>query len=360
MFLKVAPTGARYPLRPNRDRSGVLSWRDRAIIGDMDTEESRDSRQLSFFPEEAAASHPSTQTPAPSLPSTASLSRAMGAFEKYMQDRGFTENTQQAFRQDMAILSDYLGAGKSIDSISTATLNAFLRWMRGPRGVQCSPKTLERRITTLKVFFGWLTEEGILPRDAAAPLIHGEATPELPYVLSDAEIEAVLRVTQAQRQGSDEKKPDARPHLLVTLLLATGIKKGECVSIHLNHIDLSDTAHPALWIRYKNARQRHKERRIALPAGWSATLREYMEQYPSRQYLFPWSARNLEYVLTDIAQEAQVPDLSFTTLRWTCSVRDHLEGMDAETLRQKLGLSKISWYEVETKLATLAQLVRKA
>jgi integrase/recombinase XerD len=221
--------------------------------------------------------------------------------------------------------------------------------------VPCSPKTLERRITTLKVFFGWLAEEEVLPRDVAAPLIHHAVSAPLPTVLTDAQLEALMAVTKSLRHGKEDRKPDVRPHLLFTLILHTGIKKGECVNIDLNHIDLTRSERPALWVRYKQANRRHKERRIVLPTWWPGVLQAYLDQYQPKQSLFPWSARNLEYVLTAIAKQAEVPRLTFEMLRWTCAVRDFAEGMEPNDLRHKLGLSEISWYEVEVKLALLAQ-----
>jgi site-specific recombinase XerD len=297
--------------------------------------------------------------PAPSskyrLTPQASLEEAIGAFEKYMQERGFTENTQQAFRLDIQLLGEYLGPATAIGEIGTATLNAFLRWMDNGRGVPCSPKTLERRITTLKVFFGWLVEEGSLPRDIAAPLIHHAVSAPLPETLSDDELTALLRVTQQLRQGAEDNEPDARPHLLLTLILNTGIKKGECINIHLNHLDLVNADQPALWVRYRNTRRRHKERRIPLPGFWRRVLDEYLAQYPTRDLLFPWTARNLEYVLTGVADTAGVARVTFESLRWTCALRDYLEGMEPDALRRKLGLSEISWYEVHSRLELLSR-----
>ncbi len=318
-----------------------------------DDKQATPAEQLPLF---AAESAPSPK-PAPKLELNArsALNVALGAFERYMGQRGFTANTQQAFRLDMQLLADYLGPGTTLGAIGPANLNAFLTWMTEQRGVECSPKTLERRITTLKVFFGWLVEEGVLPRDPAAPLIHRAVSAPLPELLDDVQLEALLTATQRLRQGSAEQKADPRPHLLVTLLLHTGIKKGECVKIALNHIDLTDPTRPALWIRYTKPSSRHKERRIALPAWWVTVYREYMDAYKPRQYLFPWTARNLEYVLTGVAEQADLPRLSFEMLRWTCAARDYVEGMDRDLLRLKLGLSEISWYEVEPKLALLAQ-----
>ncbi len=293
--------------------------------------------------------------PQPVLLPEDSLKVALGAFATYMAERGFTENTRQAFRLDMELLIDYLGPGISLEQIATANLNAFLTWMQETRDVPCSPKTLERRITTLKVFFGWLVEEDVLGRDPAAPLIHQAVTSPLPDILNDAEIQAVLAATQSMRRGDADSDPDPRPHLLVTLILHTGIKKGECVRIALNHIDLTDRTRPALWVRYNKPSRRHKERRIYLPTWWPTVLAEYQQIYEPKQFLFPWTARNLEYVLDKVVEKAGVSRLTFEMLRWTCAVRDHREGMEPEVLRRKLGLSEVSWYEVESKLALLAQ-----
>jgi len=296
--------------------------------------------------------------PAPEvkLPADASLDHAIGAFERHMQDRGFTANTQQAFRLDLQLLSEYLGPIATINEIGTATLNAFLKWMETGRGVPCSPKTLERRITTLKVFFGWIAEEGFLPGDAAAPLIHRAVSAPLPDTLTADEIEALMQATQQLRQGTEKSDPDARPQLLLVLILNTGIKKSECIAIHMNHLDLANPDQPAVWIRYKNIRRRHKERRIPLPVTWPTILDEYLDRYPTRQLLFPWTARNLEYVLTGVAEMADVPRVTFEILRWTCAVQDYIGGMDHDALRRKLGLSKISWYEVENRLELLSRL----
>jgi len=220
------------------------------------------------------------------------------------------------------------------------------------RGVPCNLKSLARRVTALKVFFGWLAETEVLSSDPAAPVVHRPVTTPLAEVLSDAEVERVLGVTQALRHA---EKPDARPHLLMTLLLHTGIKKSECMNIVMNHFDFSDPAQPVLWIRYANPRRRHKERKLRLPAWWPAVLAEYRAQYQPQEALFPCTARNLEYVLTGVAQQAGLPGgLSFEMLRWTCAVRDYRAGMEADKLRQKLGISKVTWREVGVKVTQLA------
>jgi integrase/recombinase XerD len=286
------------------------------------------------------------------LGANSSLRSAMGAFEVYMAQQGFAENTIRAFLSDINILIQFLGVGTSIGAVSTSDLNQFVHWLVHDRGVPCNPKSLARRVTTLKVFFGWLVETGILADDPAAPVIHRPVMTPLPTILSDVEVERVLGVAQAMRHA---EKPDARPYLLVGLLLNTGIKKGECMNIVMNHLALSDPAQPILWIRYANPRRRHKERKLRLPIWWPAVLAEYRNQYKPQEALFPCTARNLEYVLARLAEQADLPSgMSFEMLRWTCAVRDYTAGMEPDKLRQKLGVSKITWREMKVKVARLA------
>jgi integrase/recombinase XerD len=88
---------------------------------------------------------------------------------------------------------------------------------------------------------------------------------------------------------------------------------------------------------------------------WPAVLAEYRTQYELNETLFPCTARNLEYVLADVAERAEIGHgLSFEMLRWTCAVQDYQAGMKPDRLRQKLGISKITWREVSAKIAKLA------
>lgn len=289
---------------------------------------------------------------APGLSAKSSLRAALGAFEVHMQGQDFSENTIKAFLSDLNILAQFVGVGTAVGAISTRDLNRFTGWLVHGRGVPCNQKSLARRVTALKVFFGWLAETEALSNDPAAPVIHKPVMTPLADILSAIEVERVLGATQAMRHG---EKPDARPHLLVTLLLNTGIKKGESMGIVMNHLDFSDPAHPVLWIRYANPRRRHKERKLQLPAWWPAVLAEYRAQYQPQEALFSCTARNLEYVLKRVANQAELARaLSFEMLRWTCAVRDHEAGMEPGKLRQKLGISKITWREMGVKVARLA------
>lgn len=300
----------------------------------------------------AETRNPTGADPSEGLTAQSALRAAKSAFDVHMAREGFTRNTMKAFKSDLNIFTRFAGAWTAIGDISTADLERFAEWLVEDREAPCSPKSLARRVTTLKVFFGWLSDVDILPRNPAAPVVHEPVSTPLPDVLTSSQVERVLTVTEGLRQAED---PDARPHLLISLLLHTGIKKAECMGITLNHIDLENSAAPILWIRYANPERRHKERKLQLPASWPPVLSEYQAQYEPDEALFPCTARNLEYVLSGVADQAGLAQgVSFEMLRWTCAVRDYKAGMKSTELRQKLGLSKVTWRQTKQKIARLA------
>ncbi len=310
-----------------------------------------ESQQHSLLPQDAGFD----DAPPPIRPD-ASLQAALGVFENHMRDEGFSINTMKAFASDIRLLGKYLGIGQPIGEIGTKNLNDFLDWLLNERGVPCSPKSYARRVTTLKVFFGWLHESGVLQDDPSAAIVQRTVTSPLPTLPSEGQISHALGQTENILAGAGVKKADARPHLLLTLLLQTGIKKSEAMSIVPNHVDRKDPQRPILFIRYANPRLRYKERKLELDPLWLETMDQYLEQYNPSDTLFTCTARNLEYILTDVGEAVGLKQglLSFENLRWISALRDWESGVEKDDIRQKLGLSKVTWRETKSKLAKLA------
>ncbi|HNZ13808.1 MAG TPA: site-specific integrase [Anaerolineaceae bacterium] len=280
------------------------------------------------------------------------LPPALRAWEIYLRDQGRSSNTIKAFMGDLQLLADFLPPDQSIGSVTTRDLNHFLQWLQNGRGVPCSPKSLARRITSVKAFFRWLQKHGRITTDPAEKVLQQSVISPLPEVLTAEEQQKLIQAALGMRQA---RKPDARPYALLTLLLSTGIKKGECLNLSINHIDLEAPNGPVVFIRYAGSQNRYKERRIDLTADWIESYHEYMAQYTPRDQVFPWSPRRLEYLLEDLGTEAGlVKHVSFDMCRWTCALNDYQSGMQPDAIRQKLGISKIQWREIGLKLRKLA------
>ncbi len=317
--------------------------------------DSRIQPQRELFPESAADED--TGLRAMTLTREAPLQAALGMFERYLMDEGFALNTVKAFVSDIRLLGRYLGIGTPIGEIGTKNLNDYLHWLTDERGIPCSPKSYARRVTTLKVFFRWLHETGVIPQDPSTAVIQQSVSSPLPDAPRVVDVDRALEIANAWRVGDGDHKPDARPYLLLSLLLKTGIKKGEAMAIVPNHIDDSEPDKPVLYVRYANPRLRYKERKLPLDPEWLEVLDEYTQQYRPTDTLFTCTARNLEYILRDVAEAAELPPgvLSFENLRWASALQDWRDNVEHDDIRQKLGLSKIGWRETKTKLRRLAE-----
>ena len=293
---------------------------------------------------ESSTAHLTTQT---------GLVQALTAWEIYLNDQGRSPHTVKAFLSDVRLLGETLPPDRTLGDITTSDLNNYLHWLEHERGVSCSPKTLARRVTSMKSFFRWLQKGGAILVDPAEKVVQHSVFSPIPEVLTDAEIETVKLAADRYRRAV---RPDARPYTLLALLLDTGIKKSECLGIHINHIDLSEKpGEPYVFIRYASPANRYKERKLTLSGDWVPAYEEYLAQYNPVDRLFPWSPRRLEYLLEDIGKEAGLTKhLSFDMCRWTSVLQDYLNNVEPEKIRQKLGISKIQWREVNLKLRQLA------
>lgn len=302
------------------------------------------TKQLPLFPE--TPSHPKEiqrQTP---------LGATLPLFAQHLTKEGKSEHTVKAFLADMELLADHTGATTPVGDYTTRTLNEYLHWMEYERGVPCSRKTYARRVTTLKVYFKWLYNLSAIPHDPAKLVVQRSGPAPLSAALTPEQIQAAVDASQRFKKGSGA---DYRPELLFQLLLQTGIKKGETGNLLPSDIDRSNPKQPTLYIRHKT-KDVYKERRIVLDSEFLRLLDLYLAQYPPKEALFGCTTRNLEYILTDIGQAAGIPfKLSFEVMRWTSAVRDWRMGIEEELIREKLGLSKISWYETGAKIKQLVE-----
>jgi len=285
------------------------------------------------------------------------LRATLDLFRSHLLREGKSEHTVKAFTADLRLLAEYLGEDTPVGQFTTSGLNRFLDWLEVGRGVPCSRKSYARRVTTLKVYFRWLHGIGAIGHDPAKSVLQRSGPAPLSEVLSPEQIDATIDFSRSMKRRDEQ---DYRPELLLRLLLDTGIKKGETMHLTREHIDRTNPRSPMLVVKHKS-RNVYKERRLQLDATWVDLLDLYLEQYSPEDTIFDCTARNLEYILSDIGEGAGIPfKVSFEVLRWTCAVRDFRDGMEPQRIREKLGLSETSWYETQGKIRKLAERLEMA
>lgn len=301
-----------------------------------------------FYPDATPQTVVAKQAPvvvAPPLTAVSALGACALAYQEYLRRTDHSAYTITCFLSDLRLLTEFLGRETPLRAITQDSLANWLGHLRWDRATPPAPKTMARRATFLKNFFGWLAKEQVLADDPSQRIVLSRPTPPLPELLYDDE---VTRLEQAAAE-------DARSQLLVMTLLATGLKKEELMAVALRHVDLSNPDEPALEVHFPGQAKRRRERRMALPAEWTEVYQHYIERYQPRERLFECTDRNLNYVLASAVKRAGLEKrVTLQLLRDIFAVRQLRAGVPMEELREKLGLSEEAWYEIAEKYRKLA------
>ena len=291
------------------------------------------------------------------------LDEGIAEFDKHLARRPLSDNTRKAFLGDVRIFARFLQSGPTDGSslsrtvalaeITADSIKAFLTHQERSN-IASSPKSIERRLTSLKVFFKWLHETGYLAHDPADGVAYKPFMDPLPEYLSDEETTAVLKAAQQVANG---ERLEMRPLTAIMLVLETGIKKGECLALMVNDLERDELGQASVWVRYEKQHLQFKDRRLPISDECLKVVNSHIQHYEIKDKLFDCTGRNLEYMFNrKVAPLAGLEALTFEMLRWTCAVRDYRAGLlNGDQLQVKYGLSPIGWTEMEAKLARLTR-----
>ena len=159
--------------------------------------------------------------------------------------RGYSPNTVRAYATDMRIYLDWTErAGHDPILLNHRALRAYLAEMSEAR---YSKRTIARRMASLRSFFAYLTERGIVDSDPAAVLLSPRLPSRLPKVVAPDLLRALLDTPEATTDVG------VRDRAILELLYATGARVSEITALDLADVDI---AHAQIKVTGKGDKQR--------------------------------------------------------------------------------------------------------
>jgi integrase/recombinase XerD len=148
-------------------------------------------------------------------------------------EQGAGANTLDAYRRDLADLSDYLTRnGHTFAGVNTDGLRGYLADL-DTRGFKSS--SVARRLSAMRHLFRFLLNERVRADDPAAILSGPKRGRGLPKVLSIADVDRMLtrakELTQASSPSSLKQLRAMRLYCLLEVLYATGLRVSELVAL---------------------------------------------------------------------------------------------------------------------------------
>ncbi len=250
------------------------------------------------------------------------------SYEAYLTDeQDLASDTVRNYLSDIrqfaafceASWSEGVGAGAPFSPANVTTPTVTLYRSHLKNALDLKPASINRHLISIKRYFGWATDEGLIARDPskAVKLVPRVVPP--PRHLSDKE-EAAL-VAAVERYGS------LRDRTLIVVALHTGVRAEELCGLKPTHMRIAKrSGHLKIWGK------RGKYREVPLNSTAREALTEWMAElpegapclFPSRKggrngdgerELRPITDRALGYVVAKYAELAKVDDVSPHDLR---------------------------------------------
>lgn len=112
-------------------------------------------------------------------------------FQSSCEKKGYSQVTTEHYVKQSSYLMDYLAAQRMDDftAVTLDTVNAYIRTLAG-----FSYKTVEQHICSLRAFFRFLYQEGIMPDDFAAkmPMVKARKQTAIPSVWTHEELKQLV------------------------------------------------------------------------------------------------------------------------------------------------------------------------
>jgi site-specific recombinase XerD len=141
-------------------------------------------------------------------------------------------NTLAAYRRDVAAFCDWAdrGGADGPDAVDRVLLRRYLSYLNTRR---YSRRTVARRASALRRYFGWLARSGVITADPSRGLSAPKGEGRLPAVLRRHDLEVLLTAP-----AGDEDAVAVRDQAVVELLYGSGLRVAELCGLGPGDVDV--------------------------------------------------------------------------------------------------------------------------
>lgn len=154
-------------------------------------------------------------------------------YEFYLrEDKKATNNTLSSYMRDLRQFTTYLAQNTEV-TVEDAVESDIADYMAWLKSAGKSTATVSRSLASIKGFYSYFVNNGILPKNPAVKITPDKAAHKLPQILTNKEVELLL----AQPERNDAK--GYRDSAMLETLYATGIRVSELIDLNVEDVNLS-------------------------------------------------------------------------------------------------------------------------
>ena len=194
------------------------------------------------------------------------ITSILADFRLFLQSQRAAPHSIRAYLGDLKAFASWFEAttNETFDPASTVRRD-LLDW-RDELAKTCKPATINRKLSSLRIFFDWAGRQGLSSTDPTTR-VHGlRPVFQEPETLDETAVEKILHA--ARPRGS------ARDRAMLELLAAAGLRVSELVALRRRDLELGEAS---AWLNVSAARGRPK-RRIPINVRARVALKEYLAE----------------------------------------------------------------------------------
>lgn len=270
-------------------------------------------------------------------------------FYKYLQfEKRYSEHTLKSYKTDLNQLSSFLETSYQITSPEKVTHQILRSWLIELVQNGISPKSVNRKLASIKSFYKFLKREKIIDTLPTTKLIAPKVNKKLPDFIPENQIQQLLNSFKFEDdiEGIQEK-------LIIELLYGTGIRLSELINLRKNNIDTTKNLVKVLG-------KGNKERLIPLNNELVNLIQNFIAKkeghvHNKSAFLIVTNAGNKVYpmfvyrvVRKYLDQATTIDKRSPHVLRHTFATHLLNKGADLNAIKELLGHSSLAATQVYT------------
>lgn len=272
------------------------------------------------------------------------------SFLDYLQfEKRYSGHTIISYRTDLDQFESYLEELPDIKGPLSADFRVIRAWVVQMMEAGKTPRTVNRKITTLKSFYKYLMREQIIIKNPMDRVMSPRLDKKLPSFVEESKMDFLL-----DEHGFGEDFRGIRNRLIIEVLYITGMRRAELIQLEDNGIDLYE-------MQIRVLGKRNKERIIPFSREYLDVFKKYIklrdETFPSREwpnFFLTDSGRPLypkfvyRVVNTYLRFVTSMANRSPHVLRHTFATHMLNRGADLNAIKEILGHSSLSATQVYT------------
>lgn len=278
------------------------------------------------------------------------MEKEITAFISYLHNvKKTSNNTELSYKRDLEKLQHFMSEKgiKSVIAVTAEDLESYVQYLEDNHFANA---TISRNVASVKAFYHYLTQEGIVAEDISDKLKSPKIEKKMPEIMSPEEVVRLLE------QPCGDSAKEIRDKAMLELLYATGIRVTELITLRLSDVNMQ--------LDFVICRDANKERVIPFGGAAKTALgryldgtRESMIEDKKSNVLFancsgqPMSRQGFWKLVKYYAKKADIKaDITPHTLRHSFAAHLVENGADLKSVQEMLGHSDISTTQVYANL----------